>query len=88
MYYIFKIKSIGTITLNDFKEYVKLKHGSSYIYHFKAQDPEFGIVKEVFILLSTQYYSALIILFFTRKFQVAINYYPHLKIELLHGSMK
>ena len=45
----FKLFSIGTITLSDFKEYIKLKHGSSYIYHFKAQDPEFGIVKEVFI---------------------------------------
>jgi hypothetical protein len=45
------LHSISTITLNDFKEYVKLKHGSSYIYHFKAQDPEFGIVKEVNIII-------------------------------------
>ncbi len=42
-----KIFSIGSITLKDFKESLNLKHGSSYTYHFKAQDPEFGVVKEV-----------------------------------------
>jgi hypothetical protein len=38
-------KSIDSITLRDFKECIKLKPGT-YRFHFKSQDPEFGIVKE------------------------------------------
>jgi segment polarity protein dishevelled len=37
--------SLGKITLLDFKEALKVKT-NSYRFHFKTQDPEFGIVKE------------------------------------------
>lgn len=36
--------SLGEITLRDFK--VAIDREGSYRYHFKAQDPEFGTVKE------------------------------------------
>lgn len=39
-------RNIESVTLNDFKQCLKLKNGTSYIYHFKTSDPEFGIVKE------------------------------------------
>jgi len=38
-------KSIGKITLLDFKEMLKLKP-NNYRFHFKTQDQEFGIVRE------------------------------------------
>jgi hypothetical protein len=37
---------IGKITLFDFKEALKIKSNNNYRFHFKTQDPEFGIVKE------------------------------------------
>ena len=38
-------KNIEQITLNDFKESVKLKPGN-YVFRFKTLDPEFGVLKE------------------------------------------
>ena len=40
------MNSIGTITLGDFKESIKLKNPNSYRIYFKSQDPEFGFLKE------------------------------------------
>ncbi len=41
-----KFQSIDSITLNDFKENLKIKPGASYVYRFKTLDPEFGVLKE------------------------------------------
>ena len=48
----FKNNSIGTITLGDFKECIKLKNTNSYRIYFKSQDPEFGFLKEEVKFLS------------------------------------